>query len=88
MPKEIAPISFTIKQSKRTKQFHCVVKNEENHEPTLTGEPCKNRADVGTMIANHIEAIKQGRFAIVGLFADPKPAKKKPASRRTTKVTS
>jgi hypothetical protein len=88
MPKAKAPISFTIKQSPRTKQFRCVVRNEGNHEPTLVGEPCKNRADVGTMIAEHISAVKEGRFIIQGQFAEPKPVKKKPASRATTKATS
>ncbi len=82
-----APISFTIKRSPRSRQFHCVVENEGNHEPTLVGEPCKNRGDVADMIDEHIAAVKEGRFIVVGR-PEKKPLKKKPASRATTKATS
>jgi hypothetical protein len=90
MPKAKAPISFTIKRSPRTKQFHCVVRNEGNHEPTLTGEPCKNSADVAEMIANHIAAVKEGRFVVISQDAETKAprAKKKRAGRKTSKATS
>lgn len=67
-----APISFRIKRSPKTKQFRCVVRNEGNNEIVLTGEPCKNRADVVKMIQSVLAAIREGRVAMID-DTNPKP---------------
>lgn len=75
-----SPISFRIKRSPRTKQLRCIVRNEGNHEITLTGEPCKNEKDVRSMIEAHISAVLEGRYSIIveGEVAPAKNPAKKP----------
>lgn len=84
-------LSFRIKRPKGSKQFHCVVRNEGNHEITLTGEPCKNQKDVHDMIEAHIAAVLEGRYSIIiedGVVSNGKPVKKKRSGAGRTKATS
>lgn len=69
-------VSFRIKRSPRTKQFRCVVV-AGNGEVILTGEPCKNRKDVDSMIENFLTLIHDFSYTRID---ETKPAPKKHGS--------
>jgi hypothetical protein len=71
-------ISFRIRRGEVSRQFRCIVRNEGNHEITLTGESCHNRKDVLKMIHTHISAILEGRYVIITEDSAKPAAKKRP----------